>query len=861
MPDMRFVTKDNLASVVTAMNDHFISSIPTATSSVAGAIKYDDSTLVVDGGGRLRANVPSVGGVDLLFAAMVPSSMFTGNSSVTSVSLPTCVAVGDTAFTGCANLSYVSLPACVEVGNAAFMGCASLTSAYLGKCVTVGAVAFSGCTSLSYAYLPACTTVDGAAFSGCTALKQADLHVCYSINGYAFLGCSNLSRVFAPRCRYVGALAFANCMSLANVDIRECTTIEVQAFEGCTALSTIELPVCQSIGGAAFDRCSSLSEIDLPSCGLVGNAAFRSCTSLSAVNLSACKSLGNGAFISCYNLTSLYLTSVVSVPTLGTSAFYSTPIGGYSVSAGQYGSVYVPMSLLASFRTAPNWSSIASRIVGIQTTPVDNATIKENEDGQLYADVPTKVSDLTNDSGFITSVPNATTSSAGLMSSDDKTKLNGIASGATANTAASATPKADGTAAVGTSAKYAREDHVHPTDTTRLAASLKGAANGVAELDSGGKVPSSQLPSYVDDVLEYSAQSAFPSTGEAGKIYVDLATNKTYRWSGSAYTEISPSLALGETSSTAYRGDRGKTAYDHAAAKGSAFSSGLYKITTNAQGHVTAATAVAKSDITGLGIPAQDTTYTAASATPKVDGTAAVGTSAKYAREDHVHPTDTSRAAASDLSSHTENSTVHVTASEKTTWNGKASTSVATASANGLMSSSDKTKINGLVVAYATCTTAANAQVKVATVSAGSFSLVTGAIVFVKFTNTNTYSATAEAPCQLNVGGTGAKAIYGANSGAVTGTNTTYFGRANYVNQYVYDGSYWVWMGSSTDNNNTYSNMSSAEMKAGTATSARSISAARIKEAFASWCDGDTIKVNSAGKLYVDIPSLMEVSY
>ena len=93
--------------------------------------------------------------------------------------------------------------------------------------------------------------------------------------------------------------------------------------------------------------------------------------------------------------------------------------------------------------------------------------------------------------------------------------------------------------------------------------SQKGAANGVAELGSDGKVPSAQLPSYVDDVLEYASLSAFPATGESGKIYVALDTNKTYRWSGSAYVEISPSLALGETSSTAYRGDRGKTAYDH----------------------------------------------------------------------------------------------------------------------------------------------------------------------------------------------------------------------------------------------------------------------------------------------------------
>jgi len=150
------------------------------------------------------------------------------------------------------------------------------------------------------------------------------------------------------------------------------------------------------------------------------------------------------------------------------------------------------------------------------------------------------------------------------------------------------------------------------TDTLlsgKLDATQKGAASGVAELDSGGKVPSAQLPSYVDDVVEYASASAFPATGETGKIYVDTTTNKTYRWSGSGYVEISPSLALGETSSTAYRGDRGKAAYDHAAAKGSAFASGLYKITTNAEGHVTAATAAAKSDITALGIPGQDTTY------------------------------------------------------------------------------------------------------------------------------------------------------------------------------------------------------------------------------------------------------------
>ena len=122
-----------------------------------------------------------------------------------------------------------------------------------------------------------------------------------------------------------------------------------------------------------------------------------------------------------------------------------------------------------------------------------------------------------------------------------------------------------------------------------------------------GTIPTGCLPSYVDDVLEYTAKANFPATGQQGKIYVDKTTNLTWRWGGSAYVQISPSLALGTTSSTAFRGDYGNTAYAHAVTnKGSAFSSGLYKITTNSEGHVTAATAVQKSDITGLGIPGTD---------------------------------------------------------------------------------------------------------------------------------------------------------------------------------------------------------------------------------------------------------------
>lgn len=152
-----------------------------------------------------------------------------------------------------------------------------------------------------------------------------------------------------------------------------------------------------------------------------------------------------------------------------------------------------------------------------------------------------------------------------------------------------------------------------------------------------GVIASANLPSFVDDVVEgylnggkfYKEKKtdgtyATEITAESGKIYINLNDSKTYRWSGSAYAVISETIALGETASTAYRGDRGAVAYNHAAAHGSAFANGLYKITTNAQGHVTAATAVTKGDITALGIPAQDTnTWNAMSgATATANGSA-----------------------------------------------------------------------------------------------------------------------------------------------------------------------------------------------------------------------------------------------
>lgn len=156
----------------------------------------------------------------------------------------------------------------------------------------------------------------------------------------------------------------------------------------------------------------------------------------------------------------------------------------------------------------------------------------------------------------------------------EKNKLAGISSGAQANVietvqlnGSSITP-ADKTVNVQVSKSTVGLNNV--TNDAQVKRSEMGKANGVATLDNTGKVPAAQLPSYVDDVIEgyYNGGKFYTSkdssgnysgviTGETGKIYVNLNDSKTYRWSGTAYAVISETLALGETSSTAYAGNKG----------------------------------------------------------------------------------------------------------------------------------------------------------------------------------------------------------------------------------------------------------------------------------------------------------------
>ena len=269
-------------------------------------------------------------------------------------------------------------------------------------------------------------------------------------------------------------------------------------------------------------------------------------------------------------------------------------------------SSYVPTS-----RTI-NGTALTSNIT---ITKVKSAITSTNVNGYTVA------KSVPSDAVFTdTTYDDVTTSTRGLMTAADKTKLDGIASGATKYSHPRFTAKTSGFY------KIAVNNEGHVTGTTNVEKSdITGLIGGTPSLEGhthddryytetevntklktksntghthtkseitdlatwaradtkpsynfseisgsvdvtrqlSGKIPEANLPSYVDDVLEYNSKSNFPMSGETGKIYVDISTNLTYRWGGSAYVEISPSLALGETSGTAYRGDYGAIAYAH----------------------------------------------------------------------------------------------------------------------------------------------------------------------------------------------------------------------------------------------------------------------------------------------------------
>ena len=209
------------------------------------------------------------------------------------------------------------------------------------------------------------TSVGALAFASCTSLATVSFPNVTFIGAFAFSACSNLTSIYFPNVTFINNNAFQICSKLASANFPNVTSISGAAFQNCYDLSTISFPNVTSISGNAFGHCSKLTNASLPNALNLGQAAFASCTSLATVRLDNVTSIGNQCFKSCVKLESVYILAS-SVPTMtGSTVFGSTPMS-LSSYLGHFGSIYVPASLVSSYKTARNWSYYADRITSYE---------------------------------------------------------------------------------------------------------------------------------------------------------------------------------------------------------------------------------------------------------------------------------------------------------------------------------------------------------------------------------------------------------------------------------------------------------------------------------------------------------------
>ncbi len=204
------------------------------------------------------------------------------------------------------------------------------------------------------------------AFYNCTKLTSVSFPNVTYINSAAFMTCATLKTISFPSCIFIGSSAFTGCYSLTTADFPKATNVGASAFAGCYSISTVNLPVCTDVYAYAFYNCSNaLTSVELPACTGIASSAFCQCYNLTTVSLPSIKSIFHNAFAKCRSLSQLYLPGSSVCALKASNAFSSTPFAGYSAYFSGTPYIYVPASLIDSYKTATNWTYFSSRFVGI----------------------------------------------------------------------------------------------------------------------------------------------------------------------------------------------------------------------------------------------------------------------------------------------------------------------------------------------------------------------------------------------------------------------------------------------------------------------------------------------------------------
>lgn len=209
------------------------------------------------------------------------------------------------------------------------------------------------------------TKIQPYAFYCHSYITEVNLNNVTQIGSNAFYSCTRLTNINLPNLLYMSNAAFEMCTSLSNISLPSIDTIPGRAFYRCYKLNNADFPNATFVAQSAFDQCTNLTYVSLPKVSMIMPSTFYLCTSLSQIRLPMLVTLYS-AFNSCTNLTALILNGSSVCRLMYTYTFNSTPIGGYSTSAGKFGSIYVPRSLMAAYKSATNWTYFSSRFAAVE---------------------------------------------------------------------------------------------------------------------------------------------------------------------------------------------------------------------------------------------------------------------------------------------------------------------------------------------------------------------------------------------------------------------------------------------------------------------------------------------------------------
>ena len=206
-------------------------------------------------------------------------------------------------------------------------------------------------------------------FYNCTYLKSIDLPNLKIVGNSCFTNCSSLETVNLPSATQIrSSSTFANLSKLSSVNIPNVITIPSSCFINCTSLKSIDLPNVNTLNTYVFNGCYFLNYINIPKVTSIGNGCFMACERIESILLPCVTSIGSQAFFNNYSLKSIVIEQTDKVCTLANvNAFNNCyhilgTVNSYNPTGAKDGYIYVPDSLVDSYKSATNWSTYADQI-------------------------------------------------------------------------------------------------------------------------------------------------------------------------------------------------------------------------------------------------------------------------------------------------------------------------------------------------------------------------------------------------------------------------------------------------------------------------------------------------------------------